>query len=40
VVNEEMSLRRLKLSIYEVVNPREEEIYVHKQNPFLHCDFF
>jgi hypothetical protein len=25
VVNGEMSLRRLKLSIYEVVTPREEE---------------
>jgi hypothetical protein len=25
VVNGEMSLRRLKLSIYEVVMPREEE---------------
>jgi hypothetical protein len=25
VVNEEMPLRRLKLSIYEVVTPREEE---------------
>jgi hypothetical protein len=27
VVNGEMSLRRLKLSIYEVVTPREEEEY-------------
>jgi hypothetical protein len=26
VVNGEMSLRRLKLSIYEVVKPREEEV--------------
>jgi hypothetical protein len=28
VVNGEMSLRRLKLSIYEVVTPREEEGFV------------
>jgi hypothetical protein len=29
VVNGEMSLRRLKLSIYEVVTPREEEKVRH-----------
>jgi hypothetical protein len=28
VVNGEMSLRRLKLSIYEVVTPREEDVVV------------
>jgi hypothetical protein len=28
VVNGEMSLRRLKLSTYEVVKPREEEVII------------
>jgi hypothetical protein len=28
VVNGEMSLRRLKLSVYEVVTPREEEVFI------------
>jgi hypothetical protein len=35
VVNGEMSFRRLKLSIYEVVTPEEEEEEEEEEIPFL-----